>query len=77
MSSGVLPQMATLLDIANRVWNSNMQILDLLVRVQNTAPAPDVYHTYFQRPCEFEDALGRVLPVPPEYDFQVNLNAHL
>lgn len=69
--------MAALLDIANRVWNSNMQILDLLVRVQHTVPAPDVHHTYFQQPCEFEDALGRVLPVPPEYNFQVTLSTHL
>lgn len=77
MSSGVLPQMANLLEIANRVWNSNVQILDLLVRLQHTAPAPDVHHTYFQEPCRFEDALGRILPVPPEYDYQVNMRAHL
>lgn len=48
-----------------------MQIVDLLIRLQEMIPIPDTRHTYFQSPCKFEDALGRTLPVPSEYDLEV------
>ena len=64
--------MTILLDIANRVWTSNMQILNILNRLHDQIPAPDIKHTYLQAPCKFEDALGRPLTVPPEYDLEVN-----
>ncbi|KAL9027940.1 MAG: hypothetical protein Q9196_003619, partial [Gyalolechia fulgens] len=60
-NSNLVPQMAALLDIANRVWTSNMQIITLLVRLQDAMPTPDTKHTFFQTPCRFEDALGRIL----------------
>ncbi len=63
--------MEVLIDIANRLWTSNTQILNLLIRLQYTPPTPDVHHTYFQAPCQFEDGLGRPLLVPSEYDLKV------
>ena len=63
--------MINLLDIVNRIWTTNMQILCLLIRLQDTIPSPDTQHTFFQAPCKFEDALGRPLPVPSEYDLEV------
>ncbi|KAL8915745.1 MAG: hypothetical protein Q9172_006709 [Xanthocarpia lactea] len=68
---GLLPKMEVLIDIANRLWTSNMQILNLLTRLQHTTPTPDVHHTYFQAPCQFEDGLGRPLLVPSEYDLKM------
>ena len=47
------------------------QIIDLLMRQQNTNAAPDLHHTWFQQPVKFEDALGRILPVPSEYNLGV------
>ncbi|KAL8768563.1 MAG: hypothetical protein Q9209_005248 [Squamulea sp. 1 TL-2023] len=64
----LLPKM---IDIANRLWTSNVQILNLLKRIQYTNATPDVQYTYFQAPCQFEDALGRPLIVPSEYDLNM------
>ncbi|KAI4259142.1 MAG: hypothetical protein L6R42_004733 [Xanthoria sp. 1 TBL-2021] len=72
LENGLLPKIDILIDIVNRLWTSNVQILNLVTRLQNTTSTPDVQHTYFQPPCYFEDALGRPLPVPSEYDMNVS-----
>lgn len=38
---------------------------------RNTQPL-DTRHTWAQAPVKFEDALGRVFPVPSEYDWDVS-----
>ncbi|KAI4218987.1 MAG: hypothetical protein L6R36_008633 [Xanthoria steineri] len=68
---GLLPKLDILIDIANRLWTSNVQIVNLVTHLQDTPPVPDVQHTYFQPPCILEDALGRPLPVPAEYDLNM------
>ena len=32
-------------------------------------PYPDLRHTWFQDPVKLEDALGRILPIPSEYNY--------
>ena len=39
--------------------------------VENLLP-PDRRHTWAQAPVKFEDALGRIIPVPSEYDWDVS-----
>ena len=68
---GVLPELKTLVDLATKVWNSNLQIIGLMVKLQCTSPVPDLRHTWLQEPIRFEDALGRVFPVPSEYNWDV------
>lgn len=48
-----------------------MQIMDILVKQQVSGKPPDVQHTWFQIPVRFEDALGRVIPIPSEYNWSV------
>lgn len=61
-----------LVDLTSKIWTMNMQIMDLLMSQQNSRLAPDTQHTWFQQPIKFEDALGRVLPIPSEYNWGVS-----
>ena len=36
----------------------------------------DTRHTWVQEPVKFEDALGRIFPVPSEYDWEVSIALH-
>ena len=47
------------------------QIVEILTWRENTTTIPDLHHTWFQKPVRFEDALGRILPVPSEYNLGV------
>ena len=40
--------------------------------VLQNLPDPDLRHTWAQAPVRFEDALGRVIPIPSEYDWDVS-----
>lgn len=62
-----------LVDLSSKIWTTNMQIIDMLIRQQNSKVAPDTQHTWFQQPIKFEDALGRVIPVPSEYNWGVSV----
>ena len=70
--SRVLPQLNALTSIATKVWATNTQIIDLLILFSNAALRPDLQRTWAQQPVRFEDALGRILIVPSEYDFRVS-----
>lgn len=37
----------------------------------HTSPSPNLQHTWFQEPIRFEDALGRIIPIPSEYNWGV------
>ena len=54
-----------LVDLVGKIWDVDKQIIDILIR---HTTAPDLHHTWFQQPVKFEDALGRVLPAPSEYN---------
>ncbi len=47
-------------------------IMDMFSKALETLPPPDLYHTWAQPPMKFEDALGRIIPVPSEYDWDVS-----
>lgn len=60
-----------LLDLVGKIWDVDKQIIDILMRQSSATTAPDLHHTWFQHPVKFEDALGRILPVPSEYNLGV------
>ena len=39
--------------------------------LKNTPP-PDLRHTWAQAPIKFEDALGRIIPIPSEHNWDAN-----
>ena len=54
------------------IWQQNNKIIQLF-QVKQTAPVhPDPRFTWFQQPVRFEDAMGRILPVPAEYNLGVS-----
>lgn len=60
-----------LVDLVGKIWTMDKQIIDILMRQNSTTTAPDLHHTWFQQPVKFEDALGRILPIPSEYNLGV------
>ena len=68
LSGELIPQLKNLVELATNVWKSNLQIYGLVLRSQTSLPFPDLRHTWFQDPVKFEDALGRIIPIPSEYD---------
>ena len=69
LSNTVVPQLQALVGLAQKVWASNMQMMAMLSHMHDTLPPVDFKHTWFQEPIRFEDALGRLLPVPAEYSW--------
>lgn len=65
-------QLKTLLDLASKVWQSDLQIMTFMVKLQTTSPSPELRYTWVQEPVRFEDALGRVIPIPSEYNWGVS-----
>jgi hypothetical protein len=47
-------------------------MIEKLSKVLHKLPDPDIRHTWAQAPVRFEDALGRVMPIPSEYDWDVS-----
>ncbi|KAE8442464.1 hypothetical protein EG329_003307 [Mollisiaceae sp. DMI_Dod_QoI] len=62
-----IPKLTSLLDVATNVWKAQNELIDLCSKTLNTAPRPNTRYTWAQAPVRFEDALGRVIPVPSEY----------
>lgn len=69
VSGDIVPQLKALVDMATRVWQTNRQIYEIVLKWQTAAPYPDIRHTWFQEPVKLEDALGRILVIPSEYDY--------
>jgi hypothetical protein len=46
--------------------------MDMFAKALEHLPSPDLRHTWAQAPVKFEDALGRIIPVPSEYDWDVS-----
>ncbi|KAH7140946.1 hypothetical protein EDB81DRAFT_67951 [Dactylonectria macrodidyma] len=61
-----------LLELAQNIWNSNVQIIALVSELHSRPPKLDTSHTWFQDPIRFEDAFGRVFPIPSEYGWSVS-----
>ena len=72
-NSGVAVQLKSLVELASRIWNSNLQIMAMVTKLQSCPPHPDTSHTWFQEPVRFEDALGRIIPIPSEYNWSVGV----
>ncbi|KAJ3543170.1 hypothetical protein NM208_g3725 [Fusarium decemcellulare] len=67
VSTGIGVRLETLIRLAQNIWKSNLQIMTVVTQLQSQPPRPDTSRTWFQDPVRFEDALGRVLPIPSEY----------
>jgi hypothetical protein len=48
------------------------EMMDVFAMIMKSVPPPDLYYTWFQPPMILEDALGRVIIVPLEYDWDVS-----
>ncbi|KAH7312841.1 hypothetical protein BKA65DRAFT_516763 [Rhexocercosporidium sp. MPI-PUGE-AT-0058] len=64
-----IPRLDSLLTIATQVWKSQCEMIEKFSTVLRKLPDPDIRHTWAQAPVRFEDALGRVIPIPSEYDW--------
>lgn len=67
----MVPQLKTLIEIANKVWQSNLQIVSFMIKMQSSSQSPELRYTWAQEPVRFEDALGRIFPIPSEYNWGV------
>jgi hypothetical protein len=72
VAGDVVPQLKSLLDMANKVWKSNLQISSILMsRCETQLMSPDLRHTWLQPPVRLEDPLRRYIPIPSEYSFSM------
>jgi hypothetical protein len=46
-------------------------LMDTLATLKNQPPSPNLRHTWAQAPAILEDALGRYITIPSEYDWEV------
>jgi len=67
----VVPQLQNLIDIATKVWTSNVQTMNYFSRMQDMHVKIDTRHTWFQDPIRLQDAFGREIPIPAEYGWSV------
>lgn len=65
----VVPQLKTLVDLVSKVWQLNLQIMSFIANHQASTPSPELRYTWVQEPIKFEDAMGRVIPIPSEYNW--------
>ncbi|KAI1360051.1 hypothetical protein F5Y08DRAFT_344104 [Xylaria arbuscula] len=70
MSGELQASIKSIGSMVEQVCISTQQIYTVVVDIQaSLVKAPDTRWTFFQDPVLLEDALGRKLPVPSEYDF--------
>lgn len=68
----LIPQLRTLVDLASKVWSSNLHIMSSFAHMKTSTLSPELRYTWFQDPIRFEDALGRVIPIPSEYNWEAS-----
>jgi hypothetical protein len=68
----VIPQLGILVDLASKVWQSNMQLMTIVAKPQSSGLSLDPRYTWVQEPVKFEDAMGRLIPIPSEYNWAVS-----
>ncbi|KAB8339200.1 hypothetical protein FH972_022134 [Carpinus fangiana] len=56
---------------AEKIWDANQRMIQLLSTAQQLPTRPDLRHTWFQAPHKFEDALGGILPIPAEFGWSL------
>ncbi|KEF62383.1 uncharacterized protein A1O9_00355 [Exophiala aquamarina CBS 119918] len=65
----VSQETVNLVDIANQIWKSNLQISNIIIKCETQLPCPDLRHTWLQPPVRLEDPLRRYLVIPSEYSY--------
>ena len=58
-------------EITKATWTAQTETQSYLSQFKASPPAPDPRFTWAQAPLRFEDAFGRVLPIPSEYNWSV------
>ena len=71
LSTTLEPRLQVLIDLTQKVWESNIQNTQILERNGRQCPPPDLGHTWLQAPVRLEDHLGRYIPIPSEYSFEM------
>jgi len=51
-------------------------MIDIFAKAMESLPPPDLYHTWYQPPMRLEDALGRIITIPSEYDWDVSYKSN-
>ena len=52
-------------------------MMEMFLRAARDVAPPDLEHTWAQAPIKFEDVFGRIMPVPAEYDWDLNFQVLL
>ncbi|KAG4428765.1 hypothetical protein IFR05_015753 [Cadophora sp. M221] len=65
----IIPQLQNIAGLVGKVLLSNLQILAHVTNMNSSRV--DSKHTWFQQPLRFEDAFGRVVPIPVEYGWSI------
>jgi hypothetical protein len=56
------------------IRRTQAELMEVFAKAAQALPPPDLNYTWAQAPIRFEDALGRVIPVPSEYDWDVSFH---
>jgi len=75
VTSQVMPQLQSLVGLAEKVWATNLQMLAFFTKLQNNQTEINVRHTWFQEPLRLDDAFGRPIPIPVEYEWSVSFTS--
>ena len=65
----IVPQLSRLMDIAERMSRSNLDIFTLVFKMQSNTQLCTSPTMWRQEPIQLEDACGRTIVVPSEYDY--------
>ena len=65
----IVPQLSRLMDIAERMSRSNLDIFTLVFKMQSNIQLCTSPTKWRQEPIQLEDACGRTIVIPSEYDY--------
>lgn len=49
-----------------------MQLMTIVAKLQSSGLSLNPRYTWVQEPVKFEDAMGRLIPIPSEYNWAVS-----
>ncbi|KAF8846426.1 hypothetical protein BDZ45DRAFT_609009 [Acephala macrosclerotiorum] len=68
-TANTVPTLETLMTTTSNIWEANSKLMNVLVTLTEKLPPPNPQFTWAQAPVKLEDALGRIIPIPSEYDW--------
>ncbi|KAI1321128.1 hypothetical protein F5Y16DRAFT_73753 [Xylariaceae sp. FL0255] len=67
----VVSPLSSLQSVVSQVCVSIQKLYTAVLEIRSNMISTDARWSFFQAPCRFEDALGRITPVPSEYDLDL------